>query len=307
MKYLLALILTAAPALAVTDAGVVSCVEVEQRLATAQRTLAACNEGARNQVTARERCETELQDANEKTTVVGAKVEACVAQKEQLCEDAAAMAASLLQGTVRDVGACVPAATQTQLQGLVTGWFSVSKTLTQLDDFATGASDTLPRPSGSTEAERRLARVLGVRSGVPLWNRRVLIAAFRLTAPNAWDRLKSQGAAALDAFFDSRGPLPQPFITEANAEHTEPAGPAGPPLTAALRMALSYLELSNCEDRADSSECGRARQLVELLDDTGPLIIRRRVEEMYATPCDAISPDTVRAWLQDFPTSQRIF
>lgn len=302
MKFLLGLLLLASPALA-ADAGV-SCVEVEQRLAAAQRTLAACNEGARTQVAARERCEAELQETNEKLTQSGAKVDACVAQKEQLCEDAAAMAASLLQGTVRDVGACVPPATQSQLQTLVTGWFSLSKTVAQLDEYVTGTSDALPRPAGATEAERRLARVLGVRSGVPLWNRRLLIAAFRLTAPNAWARLRGQGPAAIDAFFDSRGPLPQPFINEANGEHGEPTGPAGPPLTAALRMALSYLELSDCDNRADSSECGRARQLVELLDDTGPLIIRRRVEEMYATPCEAISPDTVRAWLQDFPTSR---
>ncbi len=303
MKYLLALLIVSSPALAATDGGV-SCVEVEQRLSTTQRALTACNESTRSHQAARDRCEAELQDANDKTTATIGKVEACVAQKDALCEEAAAMAASLLQGTSRGVGACVPANTQAQVQALLNGWFAISKSLTQLDDYATGSSDVLPRPLGTSDPERRLGRLLGARTGMPLWNRRLLIAAFRLTAPNTWGRLKGQGGVAIDAFFDSRGPLPEGFITEANGEHAEPAGPAGPPLTAALRVALSFLEISNCEDRADSSECGRARQLVELLDDTGPLIVRRRVEEMYATPCDALSPDTVRAWLQDFPTSR---
>ncbi len=303
MKYLLALLLLPTAAFATPDGGV-SCVEVEQRLAAAQRTLLTCNEGLKSLTAARDRCEAEVQEAGDKLGATNAKLDQCVSQKEQLCDEAAAMAASLLQGTARGVGACVPEATTAQLQALVTGWFSISRTIAQLDDYATGTSDVLPRPTGTSEPERRLGRLLGVRTGMPLWNRRILIAAFRLTAPNTWARLKRQGSAGIDAFFDSRGPLPEGFISEANGEHTEPAGPAGPPLTAALRFALSYLQLASCDERAESSECGRGRQLVELLDDTGPLIVRRRVEEMYATPCSALSPDTVRAWLQDFPTSR---
>ncbi len=306
----LVLVLFTSSAFAAGDAGV-SCVEVEQRLAASQRTLAACTDTSRAQSTARERCETELQEAGEKTAAVGARVEACVAQKDALCDEAAAMAAALLQGTARGVGACIPASTTAQLHTQLNAWAATSaafaalgKTVGLLDDYATGSTDVVPRSTGLSDTERRLARLLGARTGGPLWNRRLLVSAFVLTAPNAWKRLKNQGNAALDAFFDSRGPLPEGFIVEANGEHTEPAGPAGPPLTAALRLALSYLELSDCDVRVDSPECGRARQLVELLDDTGPLIVRRRVEEMYATPCDALGPDTVRAWLQDFPTSR---
>lgn len=304
MKFLLVFLFLSTTAAAATDAGV-SCVEVEQRLQGAQRTLAACTDATRRESSARERCVAELEQAEEKLGSVAGKVEACVTQKEALCQEAAVMAASLLQGSVRSVGSCVPEQTEAQLRGLVAGWFSISRALAQLDEYGTGSSDNLPRALGTSEPERHLARLLGARSGTPLWNRRILIEAFKLTAPNTWDRLKGQGALAVDAFFESHGPLPEAFMAEANGDHPEPAGPAGTPLSAALKLTLSYLQLADCETRANSSECGRARQLVELLDNTGPLIIRRRIDEMYATPCDALGPDTVRAWLQDFPVSRK--
>ncbi len=70
-------------------------------------------------------------------------------------------------------------------------------------------------------------------------------------------------------------------------------------------MTLAFLEFSDCDERVAPRECVRARQLVELLDTTGPLIIRRRIEEMWATPCGTLGSDTVRAWLQDFPVSRK--
>lgn len=298
-------LVTAVRALGAPDAGQASCQDVEQRLAAAQRTLAQCTEGARVLTTARERCEAGLSEASDRLQATQGRAEACVQEQAELCRDAAAFAASLLQGTAREVGACVPAATREQLQAQVTAWGAVSKSLAQLDDYLTGATDALPRLVGVSEPERRLARILGLKHGSPAWNRRLLIAGFRLTAPDTWRRLKAQGAVAIDAFFESRGPLPAGFIEEANGEHDSSAGPAGPPLTAALRLVLSYLEVAECERRSESSECGRARQLLELLDDAGPLIVRRRVGEMWATPCDAIAPDTLRAWLQEFPTSGR--
>ncbi len=295
----------ASSALAAPDAGVASCVELEQRLASAQRTLSTCFEGARSANAAREKCEAGLDESTDRLQSTQARVDSCVQEQTELCQETAIFAASLLQGTARDVGSCVPSGTRQQLQSLVTAWAATSKNLAQLDEYLSGASDVLPRVVGISEPERRLSRILGVKQGSPAWNRRLLIAAFRLTAPDTWTRLKRQGTVAIDAFFDSRGPLPAGFIEEANGEHEGPVGPAGPPLTAALRVVLSYLEVADCENRSESRECGRARQLLELLDDTGPLIVRRRVEDMWATPCDALSSDTLRAWLQDFPASNR--
>jgi hypothetical protein len=293
-----------AVSLGAADGGV-SCVEVEQRLQVAQRTLATCTDTARSLSAARDRCEAALEDAKDRAASTASKLEACVQEKEQQCHEAAALAASLLQGSARGVGACIPPATTAQLQQLVDGWFALSKALAQLDEYATGASDVLPRVPGGTDAERHLARLLGARGGAPLWNRRILIEAFRLTAPEAWRRLKAQGAAAVEAFFESRGPLPDAFISEAKGEHEGQGGAAGPPLTAALRLTQAYLELAGCDDRPDSRECGRARQLVDLLDATGPLLVRRRIEELYATPCDAVRPDMLRGWLQELPVTRK--
>jgi hypothetical protein len=298
------LLLLSAPVFAAPDAGF-SCSEVEQRLGAAQRTLAHCTDGSRSLTQARERCEAELAETDDRLGANTLRLESCLNVKEQLCQEAASFASSLLTGRARGVGACVSAESQRQLQTLLDGWSALAKNLVQLDEYVSGVSDVVPHPGANTEPERRLGRVLGVRHGSPLWNRRLLIQAFRLTAPNTWEHLKAQGLVAIDAFFDSRGPLPEALMTEAQGEHPEPPGPAGPPLSAALKLTLSYLEIAGCEERQSPQDCGRARQLVELLDNTGPLIVRRRVEEMWATPCATLNPDTVRAWLQDFPVSHR--
>jgi hypothetical protein len=297
--------LTGSAALAAPDGGVVSCADVEQKLAAAQRTLTACTDSSRVVAAARERCEAELQESGERLQSTQAKVDTCVQEQTQLCQSTAVFAASLLQGTAVAVNGCVPSGTQAQLQGLLASWSATTRALAQLDDFLAGAVDSLPRVSGTSEAERRLQHLLVGKQGSPAWNRRLLIVALRLTAPNTWASLQRGGLPAIEGFFGTRGPLPRAFIDEANGEHEGPIGPAGPPLTAALRLVLAYLEVAGCESRTESTECGRARQLLELLDDTGPLIIRRRVQEMWATPCDALSPDTVRAWLQEFPSSGR--
>ena len=303
MKFVFLVIsLASTGAVAAADGGV-SCVEVEQRLATSQRMLTTCAESARSATATRDRCEAELQESKDRGLVATARVEACVNAKEQQCDEAAAFASSMLKGSVRSANSCVSPEAQQQLQTVLSGWSAVSKGLAQLDEFASGVSDTLPRMVGATEAERHFAHLL--RGGAPLWNRRILIEALKLTAPNTWEHYRAQGTAAIDGFFDSHGPLPEAFMAEAHSEHPEPPGPAGPPLSAALKLTLSYLEFSDCDQASGPKECVRARQLVELLDTTGPLIIRRRIEEMWATPCGTLNADTVRAWLQDFPVSRK--
>jgi hypothetical protein len=284
--------------------GGVSCAETEQKLSAAQRALSSCNETAQTLNVNRQRCVDELEQTTEKLQSTASRVEVCVNAKEQQCQETAAYAASLLQGTNVSANGCVPPAIQSQIQAQLSSWAQLSKSLAQLDDYVTGSIDVLPRSSTNSDTERHLFRILGLKQRSPLWNRRLLVEAFRLTAPESWRALKQQGAPAIDAFFEARGPLPERYIAEAREQHAESPGPAGPPLTAALRMTLSYLQLSDCDNQPESGSCGRARQLVELLDDTGPLIVRRRMDEMWSTPCDALNAESVRAWLQDFPVSK---
>ncbi len=185
----LGLLLLSTSALAAADAGA-SCVEVEQRLAASQRMLSTCTDNARSLSSARERCENELGDAKERSLASSAKLDACVAAKEQQCEEAAAFAKGLLEGSVRGVNGCVSGDVQASLQRLLAVWAGVAKGVAQLDDYATGVSDVLPRVVGTSELERRFAHL--VRGGAPLWNRRLLIEAFKLTAPNTWQRIRGR-------------------------------------------------------------------------------------------------------------------
>ncbi len=286
--------------LGAADAGV-SCADVEQRLAVAQRTLAACTDTTRSLTTSRDRCEDALDEANAKAGATAGRLEACVAEKEHQCSEAASMAAGLLHGNARGVIGCVPAATLGELQRLIDAWDGTSRALAQLDEYVSGASDFLPRVLGASDTERHLGRIVGSRTGAPLWHRRILIEAFRLTAPEAFRRLKTPGGGGYEAFFESRGPLPDALVAEAKSEHDVAAGSTGPPLTAALRLTRAYLHLAACEDRPESRECGRARQLVDLLDATGPLLVRRRIEDVQASPCETVRADLVLGWMRGLP------
>ncbi|MBL8951062.1 MAG: ATP-binding protein, partial [Myxococcaceae bacterium] len=126
------------------------------------------------------------------------------------------------------------------------------------------------------------------------------------TAPDAFRKLKgAPGTGGFDGFFESRGPLPEALIAEAKGEHEGSVGSAGPPLTAALRLTRVYLYLARCDDRPDSRECARARQLDDLLDATGPLLMRRRIEELHTTPCATLKADVLLAWLKGLPVASK--
>lgn len=301
---LLVVLLSSALAHAAPDAGV-SCAEVEQRLAQSIRALNACTDRGRASQAERDACNASLEETEQRAVNSGARVEACLAERDQQCQATARFAASLLSGSAVADDDCVSPEVHRRLQALLDAFGAVAKSLVQLEDYAMGVSDTLPRPTGSSDIERRLGRLTGGRSSAPLWNRRILIAAFKLTAPETWKALHLKGAVAIDAFLSAKTPFPEELTEEARGEHGGPPGPAGPPLTTALKLAVSYLELSACEGTNAAPECGRARQLVELLDSTGPLIVRRRVEDIWTAPCNDVTPDVVRGWVRDFPGSRR--
>jgi hypothetical protein len=79
--------------------GGVSCAETEQKLSAAQRALSSCNETAQTLNVNRQRCVDELEQTTEKLQSTASRVEVCVNAKEQQCQETAAYAASLLQGT----------------------------------------------------------------------------------------------------------------------------------------------------------------------------------------------------------------
>ena len=66
-------------------------------------------------------------------------------------------------------------------------------------------------------------------------------------------------------------------MAEAQHEHSVAGG--GTSLSVAVRLVQSYLFLARCAEAPASRTCGRAHQLAQLLDSTGPLLLRRRIDE----------------------------
>ena len=82
------------------------------------------------------------------------------------------------------------------------------------------------------------------------------------------------------------------------------AGQRGPSLSAALHLVRAYQLVAQCAEETPTSACRRARQLQETFESTAPLLLRQRVEDIWAADCRNVSQGTVLAWVQDFPAPQ---
>ena len=287
------LLLNAAP-----DAGP-ACDEFVRKVAQTQGALDKCTTAMRDCVGTSAKCEAGLAAAEEKLAKTKEQVTAVTGAKEQLCKEVATFAASVIQRELKVPSECVPQDTVDGLGASLEAWNSVERLLGGATEYAAGVVDQLPDVYGNSRMERRLSRLFGEKSGAPLWNRRLLIAALKLVAPQYWAKLHAQGNGAMDAFFAGRGTLPALLTQEINRRSPEPGN--GTPLTTALQLGLVYAHVSGCEKRETAPDCVRAQQLIKVLDDTGPLLVRRRLEDIDTTPCSSVAPQSVRGWIRDFP------
>ncbi|WP_394827606.1 hypothetical protein [Pendulispora albinea] len=285
------------------DAGAVSCVAIEQRLAETRRTLETCERHRQTAEGERATCNEELSSTSNKLDDAQASDKACRTSKDALCTEAASFARSLLDGRVANVGSCVPSKEQMQLSALLRGWETSTAALGQLAAFGAGESDTLPRaPTGTTAAERAVERLIGKGPHEPMFYRRLLTEALRLAAPQAWQRIRTGGATGIEGWFSSTAPLEPKLVEEVDRSHAAPNGQGSPPVSAALRLVQSYLYIARCTEETPTPACTRARQLQQLFESTGPLLVRRRIEDVWASECQDVGPDRILAWAQDFPT-----
>ncbi|HTB73111.1 MAG TPA: ATP-binding protein [Polyangiaceae bacterium] len=281
---------------------VVSCAAVEQRLDQAQRAADACEEARQAVAADRAACGDDLSSASQKLTSTQARADACQASKDALCSEAASFAQRLLEGKVTNVGSCVPGPAQARLRQFLDDGENASKALGQLAEFGAGESDQLPTFGGSSSSERLVARLLGPQRE-PFFYRRLLTEAVRLTAPRAWQQIKSGGPTKVEAWFSSSDPLDGKLVEEAQRVNAS-AGQRGPSLSAALHLVRAYQLVAQCSEDAPTSACRRARQLQETFESTAPLLLRQRVEDIWAADCRNVSQGTVLAWVQDFPAPQ---
>jgi hypothetical protein len=295
---LLVLARTSAAAPLPADAGW-SCAATEARLAQAESLVRSCEALRRNAQGEAAMCSSSLEEVtNEKGHAEG-ETRACEASRTNLCHEADAFVHELVRGHVTNIGACVLSEQQTQLMGLLRSWENASSELARLEAFAAGESDTLPLGTGESAPERLVQRLLGVRNE-PLFYRRLITEALKILAPKVWSHMKD--ALSLEAWFAGTEPLSPAIVAEAQHEHAVAGG--GTSLSVAVRLVQSYLFLARCAEAPSSRTCARARQLAQLLDSTGPLLLRRRIEGVWATDCADVTPTGVLSWIQDFPTTQ---
>ncbi len=247
-------------------------------------------------------CEAELATTSDRLHQSAEAAKSCEDNRAHLCSVTAALVDELPKGrsrAARETG-CISHAQQARLDAFVNGWSSAASWLSQLASYESGETDVLPRAHlGSTPLDRAVQRV--GRTG-PMLQRRLLVEALELVAPQSWARIRAGGSAGLDAWFGASKPLDADITAEVQREPPGQPGPSGPPLTTALHLVRAFKFAAHC-DASDGRECTRARQLERLLESTGTLVVRRRVQEIWATECESIAPDAVSLWVEDLPTA----
>ncbi len=279
-----------------------ACAAVQRDLATARATLDRCETDRKASTDGENVCKEQLATSTTAGNEARSRGDALEAAKNGLCTEAASFVQQVLAGHVTNVGTCVPGPLQMELAGLLKGWDRTNTALAQLAAYESGESDTLPNVPGQTASERLVSKLIGPDKGEPLFYRRLLTEALKLTAPTSWARLQKAGPAAVEGWFSSNGPLDPSLVEEAQRQHGPASAPSEASLSAATRLVQSYQQLAHCRDGAPSMACDRAHQLQQLLVSTGPLLMRRRVEDIWGTDCGKVTPDTVLSWMQDIAT-----
>jgi hypothetical protein len=284
------------------DADGGACTILQRDLATARATLDRCEAERKASTDDENVCKEQLAASTTACDEARARGDSLEAARNGLCTEAASFVQQVLAGHVTNVGTCVPGPLQMELAGVLKGWDRTTTALTQLAAYGAGESDTLPTVNGQTASERLVAKLIGPDKGEPLFYRRLLTEALKLTAPNAWGRLQKGGPSAVEGWFAASGPLDPSLVEEAQRQHGPSSAPSEASLSTATRLVQSYQQLAHCRDGAPSEACDRARQLQQLLVSTGPLLMRRRVEDIWGTDCGKVTPDLVLSWMQDIAT-----
>lgn len=265
------------------DAGP-SCAAVERSLVECRDSTEEARKNASNAEQRAYDCKTELTSTAAKAQQSGEAAKTCQHEREKVEAER-----ERLEGE------------RERLEVIAGGANNASVWLGQLAAYQAGESDTFPRArTGNTaldKAVQRLARDGGGRA----FHRRLLVEALKVVAPKAWGRLKERGPTELEAWFVATAPLDADIVAEAQRAPTAANAPEGAPLTAALHLVRAFQMTAGCSAGTDAKECVRARQLQQLLESTGSLVVRRRIQEIWATECTTISPDVTSGWIQDFP------
>jgi hypothetical protein len=238
-----------------------------------------------------------------------AALNSCQTAKEQLCSATGAFANGLSAGRVDagGLGPCVGSVERRQLAQQLSGWTNVAAALGQLAAFSSGESDVAAgiRASSGTKAEQLMGRLFAQGNATPLIFRRLLIEAIRQLAPQFLRKLRSKPGNT-DRWLAGVEPLDAALVDEAYQGATVRAVDTRAPATLATATSLvnAYELLAGCGTPEPARECRRAEQLRQMLESSGPLIARRRVQDVWASDCATLNDGVVQRWFEDLPPGQ---
>jgi hypothetical protein len=286
------------------------CAPVERALSEAQSELSAAGERIKRMQAEQAICSEALTSSAAELGKNRAVLQSTMAAKAGLCAGSSELVQGILQGrlSASALGDCLSSVDQNKLATMLDSWRRTEALLSSMGEFVTGTSDAVPSGSSSRSTSRveQLAARLGASKGAPpLIFRRLLVEAVLRTAPKWWHRQQSGGATALERWFESSAPLDRVFVEEAQARlRSSQKGESGTALSDALDLIRAYQKLSGCGERAGQPRgCARASTLQHLLETSGPLLARRRVQEIWAADCSSLSAPILRTWLEEFPAS----
>jgi hypothetical protein len=301
----------AAQAQVQAQAAPVSCARVERELTSARVELERARQGlraAQGQATELEALREKLALRERERDERSAALDACKKAKDDLCTAAGSFVQRLGAGQLKlgGLGACVDPDARRDLGEQLSGWSNASATLARLGAFSAGESDALPGlgASSGSRVEKLVARLFASGNGSPLIYRRLLVEALKLTVPAAWRELEAQ-PGGVEHWFSSDDALDPAIAAEMlRATAGKPVDTQVPALATATSLIQSYELLAGCNGARPARDCRRATQLLQLLESSGPLIARRRVQDVWASECSALSEDVVEKWLQDLPPAR---
>jgi hypothetical protein len=285
-----------------------TCAPVEQELSAAQRALDQTRrelEGARSRAAQVESAQAELTQREQELSAKQSELNSCRSDAQNQCSAAGAFARGLGVGQVRSDGldACIAPADRRAIVEQLSGLSNASAALAQFGAYSAGETDIRPglRYSAGSRLERLVARLFAQGNGSPLLYRRLLLEALRLVAPDSAARLRAPGG--VERWFASKDPLDPALVAEAHAGVTIAAATAGnaAPLTTALQLVTAYELLAQCREPNAARECQRAEQLRQMLETSGPLVVRRRLQDIWASDCSGLTETMVSAWFADLP------
>ncbi len=284
-----------------------SCSSVESDLAHTRAALDSAQEDAERAHDQQQMCTNDLASTTQSLRQAESAANACGQAKLHQCSATSGAIEDILRERLPDASqeACISADQHARLAALLRSWYAARSTLGQLGAYADGEVDRIGvLPGGATALDRLVQSIAAGEHDAPLSYRRLLVEAMHLVAPAAWRsiRHRARGSTAIDSWFTGREPLDSSVVDEAQRASQAVTGPAGPPLSAALHLVQVYELLARCTDSPSAASCPRALELQRLLESTGPLVLRRRMQDIWATDCANASPRAVLGWISDFPS-----